>query len=169
MEEQDTSTISNIEEWQRMVDARVAHHSGSVALTGEMKPAAEVIVPNVLNAETPNSERFADYPNRQKSLRAKDTDNKTVFAKTAVAKKLYRCPCCQDDISIGAEHVLTYRVQESKYYDHHHVHGQCFISDVIDNLSDVKVIDSKDTTPKELTKKSRNYRARQSRRRRRTI
>ena len=167
MEGPESLVVHSFEEWQELVDRQIARTSGKVAVTSELEeestPALDTKTPTDI---VPNSEKFVDYPNRQKSLRGVDANGKSVFAKTAIAKKLYRCACCPNEINIGSEHVFVYTVQPTKHYDHHHIHGQCFGERILNNWSEVKVIETKETEPKRLTQRSRRHRGNLSRRRR---
>lgn len=99
----------------------------------QVKPKPELI-------SSQDLERFADLPNRREALRAKDKDNTTIFLSFGIAKKLYHCFCCSNDIAIGSSHAVLGRVQTSKRYTHHHVDFTCVQEKVLPTLSDIQII-----------------------------
>jgi RimJ/RimL family protein N-acetyltransferase len=103
-------------------------------------------------------ERFAELPSRREALRAKDKDNLTIFLSFGVAKKLYRCPCCSGDISIGDSHTILSRVQVSKRYTHHHIDFTCVQDKILPVLTDIKVIDPQEASATAVNARSRKYR-----------
>ena len=103
-------------------------------------------------------ERFAELPSRREALRAKDKDNLTVFLSFGVAKKLYRCLCCRDNINIGDSHAILSRVQMSKRYTHHHIDFTCVQDKVLPTLTDIKVIDPQEASATAVNARSRKYR-----------
>lgn len=131
-------------------------------------PDQEHIVPEefideVFTANQLELERFAEMPNRREALRAKDSDNFTVFLSHAIAKKLYRCPCCTGDIAIGSEHVIINRVQMSKQFTHHHLDFKCTQQIVLPTLREIRVIDPKETSATAMNRRGRRYRNRHRR------
>lgn len=103
-------------------------------------------------------ERFTELPNRRQALRAKDSENLTVYISHAIAKKLYRCPCCYGDIPIGGEHVIVSRIQMSRAYSHHHVDMDCTQQLILPRLTDIEVISPQQASATEVNKKARKYR-----------
>lgn len=108
--------------------------------------------------ERANVERLAGMLNRRQALRAKDANQLTVFLKHSIAKKLYRCPCCQNDIAIGSEHVVMSRVQMAKTYTHHHVDFSCIKETILPNLSSIEVISPEQASATAVNKRARRYR-----------
>ncbi len=169
MNETDPGIFNSVEEWQQyLIDFHtMQEQSGQLAVAEETEVVpVEPTEPQTAAQEIQNSERFIDYPNRRKSLRGINSNGQTVYAKTTIAKKLYRCSCCPNAIDIGSEHVFTWIVQQLQEHSHHHTHNSCFHERLIDTLDNLKAIDVKETSPQKLTQKSRNLRARQSRHRR---
>ena len=111
----------------------------------------------------PNLERFVDLPNRREALRGKDAENLTVYLSHAIAKKLYRCPCCNGDISIGSEHVIMSRVQMSKKFTHHHLDFSCMQEQILPNLTAIETIKPQDASATSVNAKARKYRNRRRR------
>ena len=104
--------------------------------------------------------RFQDMPNRRQSLRATDSDNLTVFISHAIARKLYRCPCCREDIPIGREHAVVSRIQLSKAYSHHHVDTNCVQGLILPRLTQIEVVDPGKASASEVNRRARRYRHR---------
>lgn len=121
-------------------------------LSGIAKPS------EVRQATPQDLERFADHPNRREALRAKDKDNLTVFLSYAVAKKLYRCPCCRGDINIGDSHAILSRVQMSKRYTHHHIDLTCVQDRVLPTLKEIQVVKPQDASASAVNARGRKYR-----------
>lgn len=108
--------------------------------------------------EEKDLDRFEDLPDRRKSLRAVDSSGLSVFAGHSIAKKLYRCPCCTEDIEIGSEHVIFSRVNSKKSESHHHMDRKCFSSLVLPRLVAITTIPSHETSGSVLNKKMRRIR-----------
>lgn len=115
--------------------------------------------PIITNPQTEQKlERFAELPSRKEALRAKDKDNLTVFLSFAIAKKLYRCPCCSEYINIGSEHVILSRVQMSKRYTHHHIHFNCAHEKILPTLTSIQINNSCQATASAMNARGRRYR-----------
>jgi len=103
-------------------------------------------------------ERFEDYPNARSSLKLIDQDNHVILLSRSIAKKLYRCKECREDIPIGSEHVVMGIVQASKKYDHHHLHSACIQDRLLPAMKHVEIIHPKNATASARNKKSRKMR-----------
>lgn len=126
--------------------------------SGINEPKATVQQVKISEIIAPDLERFGDMPNRRQALRAKDKDNLAVFLSFGVAKKLYRCPCCNGDIAIGTTHAIMSRVQMSKRYTHHHIDFSCIQETILPALSDIKVIKPEEASAAAVNARNRNYR-----------
>jgi RimJ/RimL family protein N-acetyltransferase len=138
---------------------QIAKEAGKLAfeLSAVKKPEPKA-TPIQQLTDRENLERFAELPSRREALRAKDKDNLTVFLSLAIAKKLYRCPCCRGDINIGSEHVILSRVQMSKRYTHHHIDFQCTQDEILPTLTNIQSINPNEATASAVNARSRKYR-----------
>jgi RimJ/RimL family protein N-acetyltransferase len=130
-------------------------------LTGIVKPTSKPIteqLPNESKSPSPDLNTFIELPNRKDALRAKDKDNLTVFLAFGLAKKLYRCPCCNGGIEIGSSHVIMSRVQMSKRYTHHHIDFDCAKEKILPTLRDIQTIKSADASATAVNARRRKYR-----------
>ena len=103
-------------------------------------------------------EKSVELPNRRLSIIGSNDSGNTVFLSLSVAKKLYKCPCCQRGIDIGAEHVILSLLKASKKYNHHHLDLQCVQQNILPTLHNVREVLAKETSPKVVNKRRRRWR-----------
>ncbi|HTE57262.1 MAG TPA: GNAT family N-acetyltransferase [Verrucomicrobiae bacterium] len=107
---------------------------------------------------------FAEHPNRQKALRAKDKKNGTVFIAFSVAKRAYRCLCCAQEIAIGQGHAIVSQVQQTSRFTHHHVDLDCTHSKILPELRGIQTIDAEKASKTAMNARRRKHRYRQRKR-----
>ncbi len=69
--------------------------------------------------------QWDDLPDRRTSIRGRTAEGDEAWLIRDIARKLYRCPGCHGDISIGDEHVVVQYVRRVGGTDHHHWHRRC--------------------------------------------
>lgn len=69
--------------------------------------------------------QFEGLPDTRTSLRGRTDEGDEAWLIRDIARKLYRCPGCHGDISIGDEHVVVQYVRRIGGTDHHHWHRRC--------------------------------------------
>lgn len=105
-------------------------------------------------------ERFAGMPNRKQALRAKDAEDLTIFLSHVIARKLYTCPCCHEDIQIGSDHVVVDRIQATKAHSRHHVDANCVQNFLLPRLTALQIISPQEASLNEVNRRARRYRHR---------
>jgi hypothetical protein len=66
-------------------------------------------------------------PDSRHDIEARDADGRPVRLVRSISQKLYRCPGCGGEISIGEEHVLALTPEADDGYPHHHWHRTCAV------------------------------------------
>lgn len=151
---------------ERVNFALVAREAGSlvferIAMGGPSeKRAPDLPAPVRPPVPEQDLERFADMPNTRYALRAKDKDNRTVFLSYAVARKRYRCTCCEGDIAIGSSHVVFGIVQESTRFTHHHADFSCAQKVILPKCTQIEVVKPRDASATATNARRRKYRHR---------
>jgi len=69
--------------------------------------------------------QWDELPDRRTSIRGRTAEGDEAWLIRDIARKLYRCPGCHGDISIGDEHVVVQYVRRVGGTDHHHWHRRC--------------------------------------------
>ena len=67
----------------------------------------------------------APFPTRRLSVKGVDLDDNAVVLSLSIARKLYRCPECGKELSVGAEHVLVRWMPPDGAPHHQHWHQEC--------------------------------------------
>lgn len=102
-----------------------------------------------------------DLPNGKVGIEAKDINGDTIWLTKCIAQKLYRCPCCQENIEIGCEHSLVRIRDGDEIFRHHHLHKPCSY-DLIDQTESFKTF--RDNVPANRSIQKRQARGRRSNR-----
>ncbi len=103
-------------------------------------------------------------PSRQFSLCGRFKDGDWAYLSHGIARKLYSCFCCRENISIGSEHIILSLVKPKNKYDHHHLHSKCVEKEVLPSLHGIQQISTKQTTPESMAKRRRRVKRASKRR-----
>ena len=68
---------------------------------------------------------FEGLPDARTSLVGLTAEQDEAWLVRSISQKLYRCPGCHGEISIGAEHVVVQYVRRIGGTEHHHWHRAC--------------------------------------------
>jgi hypothetical protein len=83
---------------------------------------------------------FEDLPDARTSLVGHTHEGDEAWVIRSISRKLYRCPGCHGEISIGSEHVIVQYVRRIGGTDHHHWHRACAFSQVLGELRGVRPV-----------------------------
>lgn len=94
-------------------------------------------------------------PDKRWSLRGLTEGGDEAWLIRGIARKLYRCPGCQGEIPIGAEHTVVQYVFRLGGAEHHHWHRQCAEMLLIPDLRDVQRVPVSESSRSRLEERGR--------------
>ena len=100
--------------------------------------------------------QFDGQPSMRWSLRGLTEEGDEAWLIRGIAGKLYRCPGCHGEISIGAEHVVVHYVRRAGGSDHHHWHRRCAEELLAPELRAVKRVPAAASSRDRLEARARN-------------
>lgn len=125
---------------------------------------------NVINMENGRSEIHdenmraiileRELPSRQQAIQGENERRNRTYVAFAIARKLYRCVECADDIPIGSEHVITSTTVKIDGYDHHHVHNRCYRENILPTLGELAIIKSSEVNATKNNRRASRARTR---------
>jgi hypothetical protein len=89
---------------------------------------------------------WSDLPDARTSLRGLTAEGDEAWLIRDIAGKLYRCPGCHGEVSIGAEHVVVHYVRRVGGTDHHHWHRHCVDDLLVPELRSLKRVSAKESS-----------------------
>jgi len=107
---------------------------------------------------------FEGLPDSRTSLRGLTEEGHEAWLIRGIAGKLYRCPCCHGEISIGTDHVVVQYVRRAGGSDHHHWHRRCAEDLLVPELRGIKPVRAAASTRSRLETRARRPAGRRQRR-----
>jgi hypothetical protein len=94
-------------------------------------------------------------PSMRWSLRGLNEEGDEAWLIRGIARKLYRCPGCHDEIQVGDEHTVVQFVRRLGGTDHHHWHRQCAEELLVPELTHVKRVPASESSQSRLEARGR--------------
>jgi hypothetical protein len=95
-------------------------------------------------------------PDSRTSLHGLTEEGHEAWLIRRIAGKLYRCPGCHGEISIGAEHVVVHYLRRAGGSDHHHWHRRCAQELLAPELRAIKRVPAAASSRDRLEARARN-------------
>lgn len=94
-------------------------------------------------------------PNKRWSLRGITEEGDEAWLIRGIARKLYHCPGCHGDISIGTEHTVLQYVFKLGGTEHHHWHRRCAEELLVSELGDLRRVPVAESSQSRLQARGR--------------
>jgi hypothetical protein len=108
--------------------------------------------------------QFEGLPSIRWSLTGLNEEGDETWLIRGIARKLYRCPGCYDDIPVGEEHTVVQFVRRLGGTDHHHWHRRCAEELLVPELGNLKRVPASESSQSKLEERGRHPSGRRRRR-----
>jgi len=106
---------------------------------------------------------FEGLPDSRHSLVGITDEGDEAWLIRDIARKLYRCPGCHQDVDIGSDHVVVHYVRRVGGGDHHHWHRRCAEEILVPELRRVRRVSASESSRDRLEARSRRPAGRRER------
>ena len=99
--------------------------------------------------------QFEGLPDARTSLVGLTAEQDEAWLLRSISQKLYRCPGCHGEVSIGAEHVIVQYVRRIGGTEHHHWHRACAEDRLLPELTNVRAVSAGESSRDRLSERGR--------------
>ena len=100
-------------------------------------------------------EDWSDLPDTRTSLRGLTAEGDEAWLIRGVSQKLYRCPGCHGEVSIGADHVIVQHVRRAGGTEHSHWHRRCVEEILVHDLRSIRRVSATESRRDKLEARGR--------------